>query len=806
MTQLPHADDASDSDTGSSEHEPLLSPGAPAAPPQAFLESRLARRAAALLGACLAAASLVLGAYVLYILVHAPALLKAFMGSEPELEAATLIDVTEDAVLVAADIRFPRWGRQTAHIPSVNATVYHRGSMVGWMHASDLWLTPAHPRLVLAEAFHIVDPDAMTRLLADAASSQQISINVHARIDLSGFGRLLPTASLRRELAVALPPPLPPVNATVHDIAGPVEDALRGGVTAQAAVYIEAPHRVSANIAAVQLDVRYRNVTVAGAEIGPASVHGGSTGRIPVTINIRPIESSLHEAALAAMARATVAGEGFELEVSGSDPRRYSTAPAWLRRALHNTTFVVSTGKLHLPRPGSLGLDDVVKEVVCRKLYAYWSAEDSYRPWVGVSGEATLRLPNASAANVTLEVESLVPTVRLLDEQQRPFATVDMLSVPVRVRQTGPLEFAVVCDLERVGLSAVPGRELEYTRAMNRAVADRWLAFGVDGVVDVVLATSIGRIHINAMPFQADVDWHFGPRGSAKGALSALAAGAGTDSAPVEVSTTRVHIVNTAPDLVALKIDLAVSNPFSYGAFLTDLALMVKYNGLHIATVGTTQLSLLQGVSNATANVAFHNHPADPRQQEFFMAASSGRSITIEVAGFPNCTSILPLEASLREFSQEVTIDLSDRGGSGVFVGNFPRVVREVVFRIFSMTAEATVVNPVSGADIWLQSIDAVAYYRGHIPLGTLQYDFTAPDPRQHGPPLSGLLLPYGRAVTTPQLPIVANKTSIGWDVVRRAIGGTLDVDVLTNTRVRIGQAQLNVTTMGKNAPIKVRF
>ncbi|KAJ1730535.1 hypothetical protein LPJ61_002959 [Coemansia biformis] len=771
--------------------------------------SRATRSVAVLLGACLAGACLVLGVYVLYIVRHAPAILDALRGSEPELGAVTLIDVSADAVLFAADIQFPRWGHRAAAIPSVNATVYHRGIAVGWLHATDLEVTPAQRRISLVDTFHITNPAAMEQLLMDAASSRRVAVGVHARVDLSGFGRYLPTASLRQELTVALPLP-PKVNATVHDIAGPVEDVRRGGVTAQAYVHVENPLKLSANINAVRLDICYNNITVAAVEVGPASIHAGRSSRVPVTANIKKIANHLHEAALVEMVRKASAGEDFALTVSGSDPRHYDTAPLWLRRALHGMRFSIRSSASHLPRPSFQAIEDIVKDIAIYRMFAYWSAEDSYRPWVGFAGEATVALPNASAANVTLEVESLVPTLQLLDEEQRPFATVDMPASTIKVKQTAALQFAAMCDFERLGLSVVPGREHQYTRALRRAVEDRRAAFGVNGTLNVALATSIGRLRIDAIPFRTDVDWYFGPDSSATHANVRSEVRQGVDRTSTEVAVTRLHIVDTTPDLVAIDVGLAVSYPFSYGAFITDLALMVRYKGLHIATVGVARLSLSRGVNNATVNIDFSNHPADPRQREFFLEASAGRNITIEVAGFPNCTSILPLEASLRHFSQEVTVDMSKlgraSGSPGAVVVSLPQAVREIVFHVFSMSTEATIVNPVSGAGIWLQAIDAVAYYKGDIPLGTLQYDFTAAGPSRHTPRSSGLLLPYEHAATTPRIPIVANETSIGWDIVQRAIGGTLDVDVFTNVQVRIGNAQLNVTTVGRSAPMKIRF
>ncbi|KAJ2568258.1 hypothetical protein IW140_003986, partial [Coemansia sp. RSA 1813] len=260
-------------------------------------------------------------------------------------------------------------------------------------------------------------------------------------------------------------------------------------------------------------------------------------------------------------------------------------------------------------------------------------------------------------------------------------------------------------------------------------------------------------------------------------------------------------------------VDLEVENPYSYGAHMSDIAIMLRYAGLHIATVGLREPTLNQGRNTITSYIDFYNHVSDTRQQMFFLQVSSGKNITIELSGFPNCTSIVPLEASLRDFAKEVVVDTSEFKSGGSVSSGIQSVLREVVFHAFDMAAEATVVNPVSGANIWLQSIEAVGYYDGDISLGAMDYDFTA----DHGflshtrgtiqqQPIKGLLLPFEMATTTPHMPVTANTTSIGWDVVRRAIGGTLEVDVFTNIQLLVGSAQLNLTLVGKKAPVKIRF
>ncbi|KAJ1830378.1 hypothetical protein LPJ63_004970 [Coemansia sp. RSA 2711] len=781
------------------EQEPLLSRTPPPelddhTQPTAIAWVRHKARQAAgpattLLGVCLATACLAIGFYILYILYHLPAMLGALRGSEPRVEAVSLIDMTDDAVLFAADVEFPDWGHRAAQIPHLNSTIHHRGRMVGWLYASNLEITPQQKRLSLCEIFHIVDPEAMARLLSEAASSRRVTVDARARVSLSGFGKYLPTTSVHRELDIVLPP-LPAINATIRDFVGPIADTLRGGVTAQATVKLELPALVSANVSPVLIDISYHSIVIAVAEVGPVAVYSSGVGDVPLKVNLKQIADSVHEAALADIIAKVSTGEVFELVASGAGPQSYSTAPRWLRWALYNSEFAIRSDLLKLTHDFALPVQDMVKDLVVDKLYAYWSAEDSYKPWAGISARATIDIPNYSAANATFEIESLVPNLRLMDdEDQLPFAIVDTPSIPVELKQMAPLQFVVSCDYDRLGLRVVPGRELQFTRAMRRALADRHVALGVNGSLDIAMATSIGKIHISALPVGAYFDWKFDASPAVETAANPSA----------EVSVSRIHVADTTRDLISLEIGVNVNNPFTYGAFISDLALMVKYSGLHIVTIGVKELSLSQGANDVTLYVDFHNYPNDPRQRMLFLEASSGKNVTVEIAGFPNCTSIQPLETSLREFVHRTTINTDPSSGPRMVTGSLPQVLREVVFRIFAMSAEATIVNPVSGADVWLQVIEAIGYYKHDIPLGMLEYDFTSDGPK-------GLRLPFDRAVSTPRMPIVANETSIGWDVLRRAIGGTLDVDVFTNIQMQVGNAPLNFTVMGRNAPVKVRL
>ncbi|KAJ2606975.1 hypothetical protein GGF44_006542, partial [Coemansia sp. RSA 1694] len=280
----------------------------------------------------------------------------------------------------------------------------------------------------------------------------------------------------------------------------------------------------------------------------------------------------------------------------------------------------------------------LVKDIVVDRLYAFWSAEDSFNPRASLVGHALVSLPNPADANVTLDVDSLVARLDLLDDELQPFAAIDTSAAPIRALQTAPLTFNVSCAFDSLGLGVVSGKEQDFTRTMKRALVDRRLAIGVNGSLDISLVTSIGRLYVDKLPIFTSIDYQLEsgslldqPADVALGTKSldtlSVSQRKSEPSKVPEIRVSRIHISNTTKHLVAAEIGLDIDNPLSYGAYISDLALMIRYSGLHIATVGVKELSLERGQNNATVYVDFHNHSDDPRQQMLFLEASSGNKV-----------------------------------------------------------------------------------------------------------------------------------------------------------------------------------
>ncbi|KAJ2868731.1 hypothetical protein FB639_004828, partial [Coemansia asiatica] len=549
-------------------------------------------------------------------------------------------------------------------IPFANITIFHEGDYVGWLAVKDFELGDTLSAIELYEVFYIVDQQAMERLVSETVARRRIAVEAHATVDMSGFGMLLPTVSVRRKVSFMLPPPPSSANYTLHDVSGPFVDDKNGSVTAHATVKASIPFKgISANIDPLCFDISFCDATIASVFTGPATINLSGDVDIFSAINIKRIASNKHEQALADLVRDVASGRDIRFSISGANPDDNcgsSTAPLWLRRALSKAMVPVSIDFNHLPTEQFPALDGLVKDVVVDHFYANWNTSSGFNPWIAVSGQTTVQLPNPYGANFTFEIESLVPRIQLVDDKKRVFATVDTPSIPLQMLQISPLTYSIKYDFDHIGLNVAERRQKQFTYTMQRALIDRHLLVGINGTLDVVFSSSIGRLRIDALPFYRTVDQTFLHQNntSAEHITEQIAdSTADLESIISKLSVGRMHITDTSESLIAMEVDINIDNPFSYGAYLSDIAMHVSFAGLRFAQIGIRELSIKQGTNRVTIHVDFYNHPKDPRQRMMFLQASSGKPMTIEISGFPNCTSIAPLEASLREFSQKVTID-----------------------------------------------------------------------------------------------------------------------------------------------------
>jgi len=120
-----------------------------------------------------------------------------------------------------------------------------------------------------------------------------------------------------------------------------------------------------------------------------------------------------------------------------------------------------------------------------------------------------------------------------------------------------------------------------------------------------------------------------------------------------------------------------------------------------------------------------------------------------------------------------------------------PHFIQEATMHIFSSTANFVLLSPLSQTTIYITKINATAFYKDD-DVGRIEYD-----------------LPFAvkpGESTTPRLPVEWSLGSVGYEAVRKAIGGTLKLSAKAEVDIRIGLYNVAVWFQGGGIGAKVRI
>jgi hypothetical protein len=116
----------------------------------------------------------------------------------------------------------------------------------------------------------------------------------------------------------------------------------------------------------------------------------------------------------------------------------------------------------------------------------------------------------------------------------------------------------------------------------------------------------------------------------------------------------------------------------------------------------------------------------------------------------------------------------TDRGDDDYEDDDKPHFIRDATFHLLSSTAQFTLISPLQHNTIYIETINATAYYNHTEPVGRMEYDL----PFQ---------VPPGDS-QTPKLPVDWSVGSVGYESLKKALGGTLKLDGRGTFGVRLGQ------------------
>lgn len=110
---------------------------------------------------------------------------------------------------------------------------------------------------------------------------------------------------------------------------------------------------------------------------------------------------------------------------------------------------------------------------------------------------------------------------------------------------------------------------------------------------------------------------------------------------------------------------------------------------------------------------------------------------------------------------------------------------------LLTSTALFTLASPLASTTLYITSLNATAFYEGH-PSGKILYELPWAVP----PGLS----------ESPRLPVEWSLGSVGYEAIRRALGGTLRLSAVADVGVRIGEWRERVWYRGGSIGASVRL
>lgn len=121
-----------------------------------------------------------------------------------------------------------------------------------------------------------------------------------------------------------------------------------------------------------------------------------------------------------------------------------------------------------------------------------------------------------------------------------------------------------------------------------------------------------------------------------------------------------------------------------------------------------------------------------------------------------------------------------------------PHFLVGATFHVLSSTAQFALFSPLQWSSIYIEEIDAHAFYNHSEEVGRIQYNLP-------------FEVPPGRSVT-PKLPVDWSIGSVGYDALKRALGGTLKLDARGNFTVRLERWRERVWYVGDSIGAEVQL
>lgn len=309
-----------------------------------------------------------------------------------------------------------------------------------------------------------------------------------------------------------------------------------------------------------------------------------------------------------------------------------------------------------------------------------------------------------------------------------------------------------------------------------------------------------------------------------------------------------LQILSTTPSSLTLSALINMTNPTPYGATIPYIDLHILSNGSLLAHTTAKDLRIHPGTNSHLLvkavwdPLSLSGKAAQSASRELLSRYLSGYNTTLTLQTHSGSIPALPgLGEALSKFAVDIpTPELGSGGGNDERDGD-GSFIEDATMHLFSSTADFTLFSPLQKQILFVTSINATAYYprpKQNDPgfpsdpdddddddddwsIVSRRNMLESPprdpsDPSDLGDEVGHIMydLPFavppvdkdGNGITTPRLPVEWKLGGVGYEAVRRALGGKLKVGAFAYVGVKIGKWEEKVWFRGKGIGASVRL
>lgn len=261
-------------------------------------------------------------------------------------------------------------------------------------------------------------------------------------------------------------------------------------------------------------------------------------------------------------------------------------------------------------------------------------------------------------------------------------------------------------------------------------------------------------------------------------------------------------ILDSTPDSLRLQALVNITNPTPYSAHIPYVNVHILCNGSVIGEVSAEDLEIVTGdntdlVATAKWKPSMSGEKGMELARNLISQYLSGFNTTISVRAHRDSIPGQPiLGEALSHFNFTVPTPRLQLPGDDSPGDSDPQkrghFIRDATFHLLSSSATFTLASPLKYNIVYIDYINATALYNHTEPIGRILYDL----PIAAKPGLS----------QTPRLPVDWSFDSVGYDKIRKALGGTLKLDASATVKVRIGEWRETIWYVGEGIGASVRL